>query len=157
MRLAPSLILLLMVTIRAAQTDQTGFERLKTLLVGDWQFVEDGKSYDAKFEAVSHGQALLERNSGFIAVYHADGSSLMMTLYTRDGNQPRFRASSLTEATQSLRFEFVDVTSWQKGTDHMNGLEIVFKDKNHLVEKWETLHPDGTKTQFAFELVRAHR
>src|SRR2546421_9452098 len=56
-------------------------------------FTESGQSYDATFEAVAHGHSILERNSGFIAVYHPDGvHSLLMTLYTRDGNQPRFRA-----------------------------------------------------------------
>ena len=34
------------------------FERLKQQLIGTWSFEEEGKSYDATFEAVSHGQAL---------------------------------------------------------------------------------------------------
>jgi hypothetical protein len=30
----------------------------------------------------------------------------------------------------------------------------LFKDRDHLLEKWETLKPDGTKTQPQFELLR---
>ena len=35
-----------------------------------WSFTENGQSYDATFEAVAHGDAIMERNSGFIANYH---------------------------------------------------------------------------------------
>jgi hypothetical protein len=128
--------------------------RLKDRLIGNWTFVEDGKSYHAMFETVSHGQALLERNSGYIAVYHRDGKSIAMTLYTRDGNQPRFRARLPDQESESIRFEFLDITNWKFGTDHINGLEIIFGDRNHVIEKWEILQPDGKKSKFTFELTR---
>jgi hypothetical protein len=54
-------------------------------------------------------------------------------------------------------FVFQDITNWKKGTEHINGLELFFKDRDHLVEKWETLNPDGTKTHFEFELTRKGR
>jgi hypothetical protein len=31
---------------------------------------------------------------------------------------------------------------------------VFFKDRDHLIEKWETLNPDGTKTHFEFNLTR---
>jgi hypothetical protein len=34
---------------------------------------------------------------------------------------------------------FQDITNWKKGTEHINGLELFFKDRDHLSEKWETL------------------
>lgn len=132
------------------------FETLKSRLVGTWSFTESGKSYDATFEAVAHGHAILERNSGFIAVYHPDGvHSLLMTLYTRDGNQPRLRAKGFGENPNQMIFMYQDITNWKKGTEHINGLELFFKDRNHLTEKWETLNPDGTKTHFEFQLTRS--
>jgi hypothetical protein len=89
--------------------------------------------------------------NGFIAVYHLDGvHSLLMTLYTRD--QPRLRAKGLNP--NSITFVFQDITNWEKGTEHIDGLELFFKDRDHLNEKWETLNPDGTKTHFEFELSR---
>ena len=130
------------------------FENLKSHLTGSWSFVEENRPYDATFEAVSHGRALLERNSGFIVVYYPDCDSLLMTLYTRDGNQPRFRARGFEENSRSIRFIFQDITNWKSGTEHINGLEIVFKDQDHVIEKCETLQPDGAKAGFEFELTR---
>jgi len=138
----------------ASEEVNPDFENLKNRLTGSWSFVEENRAYDATFEEVSHGRALLERNSGFIAVYHPDGDSLLMTLYTRDGNQPRFRTRGFEENPRSIRFIFQDITNWKSGTEHIHGLQIVFKDQDHVVEKWETLQPDGAKARFEFELTR---
>ena len=138
-----------------AELLNSDFETLKSRLVGTWSFTENGQSYEATFETVSHGHAVLERNSGFVAVYHPNGvHSLLMTLYTRDGNQPRLRAKGFGGNPASITFVFQDITNWKKGTEHINGLEVFFKDRDHLSEKWETLNPDGTKTHFEFELTR---
>jgi hypothetical protein len=51
-------------------------------------------------------------------------------------------------------FVFQDITNWRKGTEHINSLDLFFKDRDHLREKWETLNPEGTKTHFEFELTR---
>jgi hypothetical protein len=141
----------------AAEEVNPDFENLKSRLTASWSFVEENRPYDATVEAVSHGRALLERNSGFIAVYYPDGDSLLMALYTRDGNQPRFRARGFEENSRSIRFIFQDITNWKSGTEHINGLEIVFKDQDHVIEKWETLQPDGAKAGFEFELTRKKR
>jgi len=138
----------------ASKEGNPDFEKLKSRLTGSWNVVEENRAYDATFEEVSHGRALPERNSGFIAVYHPDGGSLLMTLYTRDGNQPRFRARGFEENHRSIRFIFQDITNWKSGTEHINGLQIVFKDQDHVVEKWETRRPDGGKAGFEFELTR---
>jgi hypothetical protein len=139
----------------AAELLNADFEDLKRRLTGTWSFTENGQSYDATFETAAHGQAILERNSGFIAVYYPDGvHSLLMTLYTREGNQPRLRAKGFGENPNSIVFAFKDITNWTKGTEHINGLELFFKDHDHLIEKWETLNSDGTKTHFEFELNR---
>ena len=46
---------------------------------------KNGRSSDATFEVVAHDHAILERNSGFIAVYYPDSvHSLLMTLYARE-------------------------------------------------------------------------
>jgi len=52
-----------------------------------------------------------------------------------------------------MMFAFKDITNWAKGTEHINGLELFFKDRDQLIEKWETLNSDGTKTHFEFELI----
>ena len=152
-----ALVLFALAGVHGAELLNSDFEDLKRRLVGTWSFTENGQSYDATFEAVSHGRALLERNSGFIVVYYPDYDSLLMTLYTRDGNQPRFRARGFEENSRSIRFIFQDITNWKSGTEHINELEIVFKDQDHVMEKWETLQPDGAKAGFEFELTRKKR
>jgi len=161
-----ALVLFALAGVHGADLLNSDFEDLKRRLVGPplrdgygatstWSFAENGQSYDATFEAVAHGYAILERNSGFIAVYHPDRvHSLLMTLYTREGNQPRLRAKGFGENPASIAFTFKDVTGWTKGTEHINGLELFFKDRDHLSEKWEALNPDGTKGHFEFELTR---
>ena len=156
MRMASiALVLFTLAGAHGAELLNSEFEDLKRRLVGTWSFTENGQSYDATFDAIAHGHAILERNSGFIAVYHPDGvHSLLMTLYTSDGNQPRLRAKGFGENPASITFVFHDITNWKKGTEHIDGLELFFKDRDHLNEKWETLNPDGTKTRFEFELTR---
>ena len=150
-----AIIALAVAGVHGAELMNADLESLKSRLAGTWSFTENGQSYDATFEAVAHGHAILERNSGFIAVYHPDGvHSLLMTLYTRDGNQPRLRAKGFGENPTSMTFVFQDITNWEKGTEHINGLELFFKDRDHLIEKWETLNPDGTKMHLEFELTR---
>jgi len=129
-----ALVLFAIASVHGAELLNADFETLKSRLVGPpsregygatstWSFMENGQSYDATFEAVAHGHAILERNSGFIAVYHPDGvHSLLMTLYTRDGNQPRFRAKGFGENSKQMIFVFQDITNWKKGTEHINGL-----------------------------------
>jgi len=87
--------------------------------------------FDATFEVVAHGHAILEHNSGFIAVYHPDGvHSLLMTLYTRQGNQPRLRAKEFGENLILMVFAFKDITAWTKSIERINGLELFLKDRD---------------------------
>jgi len=156
MRIATlAFIFVALASVHAAELVNADFENLKRRLDGTWSFTENRQSYDATFEVVAHGHAILERNSGFIVVYYPDGvHSLMMTLYTREGNQPRLHANGFGENPAQIVFAFKETTGWTKGTERINGLELFFKDRDHLIEKWETLKPDGTKTHFEFELTR---
>jgi len=68
-----------------------------------------------------------------------------MKVYTREGNQPRLLAKEFGENPAVMVFAFKDITGWTKGTERISGIELFFKDRDHLIEKWETLKPDGTK------------
>jgi hypothetical protein len=61
------------------------------------------------------------------------------------------------ENPSQMIFVFQDITNWKKGTEHINGLELFFKDRDHVTETWETLKPNGAKTHFEFELTRKGR
>jgi hypothetical protein len=56
--------------------------------------------------------------------------------------------------TSSTEAERVRVTLQKIYTEHINGLELFLRERDHLSEKWETLNPNGTKTRFEFELTR---
>jgi hypothetical protein len=149
------LIALAVASVHGTELLNADFEGLMRRLVGTWTFTENGQSHDATFEVVADDHAILERNSGFIAVYCPDRvHGLLMTLYTREGNQSRLHAGGFSENPEMMVFVFKDITGWTKGTEHINGLELFFKDRDHLIEKWETLKPDGTKMHFEFELTR---
>jgi hypothetical protein len=135
-----------------AQRVPQGFARLCTALAGSWTFEENHQTHTTTFEVVSHGQALLERNDGFIAVYHADGDHVRMTLYTRDGNQPRLHSADGL-ANGLAHFTFVDVTNLPAGGDHISGLTVLVKDHDHLVERWQFRHA-GQDAPFEFRLTR---
>src|SRR5262245_56812174 len=93
--------------VQGAELSNADFETLKSRLIGTWRFMEYGQSYDAMFELVAHGHAILERNSGFITVYYPDGvHSLLMTLYTREGNQPRLRTPGFGENPAQMMWTF---------------------------------------------------
>jgi hypothetical protein len=130
------------------------FDLLKQKLEGRWTFVEDGKKYDATFERVSHGAALLERNSGFMVVYYPDGHSLMMTLFTKDGYQVRLRAPGIDEKSSSADFVFQDTTNLAAGAAYMNGLKLILESKDHVVERWKMVDAHGAESSFDFELTR---
>jgi hypothetical protein len=152
---AISSVVLAAASVRGAESSNADFEDLKRRVVGTWSFTDNGKSNHATFEVVANGHAILERNSGFIAVYCPDGAhGLLVTLYTSEGNQPRLHVSGFGENPAQMLFTFKDITGWRKGTERIDGLELFFKDRDHLIEKWETLKPDGTKTHFEFELTR---
>lgn len=130
------------------------FEVLKQKLEGRWTFLEDGKKYDASFELVSHGAALLERNSGFAIVYYPDGGALMMTLFTKDGYQVRLRAQGIDQKSSVADFVFQDTTNLAAGAAHINGLTLIFESNKHVVERWKMVDTQGAESSFNFDLTR---
>jgi hypothetical protein len=115
-------------------------EKLKSL-AGDWDGkAPDGKAVHASYKVVSGGSAVAETLSAagepdMLTVYHANGSSLMMTHYCSMGNQPRMKADAAEG--KSIAFHFVDGTN-MSGPDapHMNDLTITFDDANHITQEW---------------------
>src|SRR5690242_15666763 len=91
---AISLIFFALTRAGGAELFNADFENLKKLVGGAWSFTPNAEPYDVTFEVVAQGHAILKRNSGFIAVYYPDGvHGLYVTLYTREGNQPRLHAN----------------------------------------------------------------
>jgi len=131
-------ILICTINIEAAETAEDKFEKIKSL-AGVWQGINlEGRPVLASYEVVSNGSAVMERlepagEPTMITMYHMDDQYLMMTHYCSAKNQPRISAASETENENIIHFSFLDITNLAKSTDgHMNMLELIFKDENHL-------------------------
>jgi len=156
LRIAASL-LLLMVTPAFAQSDaKSTFEHLKSLN-GTWEGkASNGKPVKLVFRSTSGGSALVSEIMGdenMISVFHMDNDRILMTHYCAAGNQPRMEASSSPDG-KTVTFTFVDSTNMSSPkVGHMNALVIGMPDADHHTEDW-TFVQDGKETKEHFETVR---
>ena len=151
----PGTLLIIAASLNVAMLGEpSDFNLLKQRLEGKWTFLEDKKPYETTFEIVSHGAALLEKNSGFAVVYYPDGTALMMTLFTKDGYQVRSRASGADKEGSLIQFVFQDATNLAPNAAHITGLALKFTGRDHVSERWRMVDEHGAESNFAFELTR---
>ncbi len=136
------------------------FEKFKAL-AGEWEGQRsDGEMVKVSYQVLSGDSAVVEILTEFaeevtmVTVYHMDGNDVRMTHYCSAQNQPRMKASSVSPEARVVSFEFVDVTNLAQPTDgHLQNLEITFKDRNHITQKW-TWRENGRTTDNTFTLTR---
>ncbi len=136
------------------------FEKFKAL-AGEWEGQRsDGETVKVSYQVLSGGSAVVEtltelaEEVTMVTVYHMDGDDVRMTHYCSAQNQPRMKASSVSRNARVVSFEFVDVTNLAQPTDgHLQNLEITFKDRNHIAQKW-TWRENGRTTDNTFTLTR---
>ncbi len=136
------------------------FEKFKAL-AGEWEGQRrDGQAVKVSYQVLSGGSAVVETLTEFaeevtmVTVYHMDGDDVRMTHYCSAQNQPRMKAAAVSPDARVVSFEFVDVTNLAQPTDgHMQNLEITFKDRNHITQKWTWLENERT-TDNTFTLTR---
>ncbi|SRR5258706_11789101 len=131
----------LLASVAPAHAAPTAFDRLKAL-DGAWTALEGGQSFDARFETVARGAAVLQR-SGFVAVFHPDGDALLVSLYPDDGYYPRLRA---TGAGPKLEFKQLDVANAKAAAGKSVSLTFELATPKRLVQTW-TWHTPGAKDQ----------
>ena len=123
----------------AGSAATAGYDKLKSL-VGVWEANgPDGSPVTATYKLVAGGTALEETLShgGMVTMYHVDGDSILLTHYCMGDNQPRMRASGLSDDGKMLDFKFVDATNLAKPTaTHMHALKMTFVDADHITEEW---------------------
>jgi hypothetical protein len=156
MRLSvPGTLLIIAAGLNVAMPGEpSGFDSLKQRLEGKWTFLEDKQPYETTFEIMSHGSALLEKNTGFSVVYYPDGAALMMTLFTKDGYQVRLRASAADKDGSLIQFVFQDATNLAPHAAHITGLTLTFRGRDHVSETWRMVDKLGAESNFVFELTR---
>jgi hypothetical protein len=148
-RLSIGLILGLAATIASADAiANPAWDKLKSL-VGNWEGVENGQTFQLSYKLVSSGTALMETLNGpdsmeMVTVYHPDGNGILMTHYCSMGNEPRMRASGLSDGR--LVFRYLDAANLSSpDAPHMSGLVLTFTDADHLGADWS--HKVGGKEE----------
>jgi hypothetical protein len=124
-----------------------GFAKLKAL-VGDWKAKMGDKETHMSWGVTAAGTALIETHKmggegSMTTLYHADGDSLVLTHYCALGNQPRMKATKVTDT--EIVFDFKDATNLKKDEPHMHALTIRFVDDKHVTEEWTFKGPEGEK------------
>ena len=138
-----------------------GFDKVKAL-VGTWKGTSemDGKPMDITntFELTSGGSVILERlfvgtPKEMVSIYHANGGKLCMTHYCSLGNQPQMTLKKSSD--NEMDFMMTGKSGLKSSKEmHMHGMNIVWKDPDHVTEQW-TLYNDGkAQTPVMFELAR---
>jgi hypothetical protein len=138
------------------------FDKLKGL-VGTWKGTADmgaDKPMDVThtFELTSGGSAVMEKlmvgsPKEMVSMYCSEGGKLIMTHYCSMGNQPKM--GLMKSSDNELDF-MVKGTSGigSKMDPHMHGVNIVWKDADHISEQW-TMYVGGKAQKTSdFELAR---
>lgn len=126
------------------------FEKMKGL-VGEWQAkAADGKIHHASYKLVAGGTCLEETyrmgdgdSHTMVTIYHLDGDKLMLTHYCIANNQPRMRATQISDDLKKITFDFVDATNLPNpNAGHMYKAVFSFYDDDRFDSAW-TLRKDG--------------
>lgn len=153
------LFLLLGYPVQAQNSASDGYEKLKSL-EGEWTGMgPNDLQLNVTYEIVSGGQSVIETRvpvgePSMVTVFHLDGDSLMMTHYCSAGNQPRMRATVLSD--KIVDFTMIDVTNLATPNEgHMHGLRFDFEDDTHFMQLW-TWRQDGADLPAAFQMQRVN-
>lgn len=135
------------------------FDALRTL-AGDWEGKVDGKVGTETYAVVSGDSAIMleqrmpEEGAGnMITMFHTDGDRLVATHYCAMGNQPRM-ISEPSNDTKVIAFKFKDLTNDDGKSGSMRDLTIRLIDKDHHVQEWTWVGPDGKSSTVQFEYSR---
>lgn len=126
------------------------FDKLKSL-VGTWKGTADmggDKPVEVTntFELTSNGSAILEKVCAgspheMTSVYCAEDGKLIMTHYCSVGNHPKMNL--LKSSDNEMDFAMKGISGLGSAKEmHMHGMNIVWKDANHITESW-TMYVNG--------------
>ncbi len=137
------------------------FLQIKTL-VGSWEGTHstEGKPepVSVKYKLTSGGTAIVETlfpgtPKEMVSVYYDQDGKLQMTHYCMLGNQPRMAVDQAN--SQNLKFNLIENSGINVGKDpHMHALNIEFKDKDHIIQKWTMYENGKSKEPGIIELER---
>ncbi len=122
---------------------QRAFERFKSLS-GEWQG-QSTKGWTDKsvFKVIAAGSCVLgttfdaHPNETMLTMYHMDGELFMLTHYCVAKNQPRMRATEISEDGNTIIFTFLDATNLSsRDKGHMDKAMFRFESDDRFTTKW---------------------
>lgn len=144
------LLLLISSLALAGSNSAAALEKFKAL-EGSWTTTDkDGHKRTATYEVVAEGSAVLEtfqmsddKSKTMVTLYHLNGDELMLTHYCMAKNQPRMKASSISNDLKEVHFDFLDATNLPSPeSGHMYKAHFRFVDSDTLWTEW-TFRQDG--------------
>jgi hypothetical protein len=91
-------------------------------------------------------------DDGMVTMYHMDGEHLMLTHYCMAKNQPRMRATEISEDGKSVIFTFLDGTNLpSRDKGHMDKAVFHFDGPDAMRSQW-TFYANG-KEQWMEEIT----
>jgi hypothetical protein len=124
------------------------WKRMQQELLGTWiAKTGEGKTIKSAYKLVSNRSALVETyqtpsGQETLTVYHPDGSSLLLTHYCAQGNQPRLRIAETTP--EKAVFKYLDATNLK--AEQAVLIELAFNFERDGFEQVSIYRqPDGSK------------
>lgn len=122
---------------------QRTFERFKALS-GEWQGASTrGWTDKSSFRVIAAGSCVLNTsfdahpNETMLTMYHMDGEHFMLTHYCVAKNQPRMRATEISEDGNTIVFTFLDATNLStRDKGHMDKAMYRFESDDRFTTKW---------------------
>lgn len=144
----------------AAKLDaKSAFETLKGL-AGEWTFEAGGQSAKVKYEVVSGGSVVMERqfygtDQEMMTLYHLANGELVATHYCHMGNQPQMKLDLAKSKPGELVFAFAGGTSFDPAKDaFVHDGRIVVKDAGHVEGEWTFYNGGKAQGAAKFNLSR---
>jgi hypothetical protein len=135
-----------------AKKAAAAFEKLKTL-AGDWQSKSTkGWTEKESYQVIAGGSVVMETSYGahpnewMATMFHMDGPNLMLTHYCVARNQPRLRATEISDDLSQMTFTFLDGTNLpSRDKGHMDKLVMRLEGKDSFFSRW-TWYQDGKES-----------
>jgi hypothetical protein len=131
----------------APATPQTparkAFERFKSL-AGEWQGTStNGWTEKSTYRVIAGGSCVMNTsfdahpNETMVTIFHMDGEHLMLTHYCIAKNQPRMRATEISEDGRTVVFTFLDATNLSsRDKGHMDKAMYRFETDDRFTSQW---------------------
>ena len=143
----------------------SAFDILKERLVGEWtgRIVHSSEPVEATFYLTGNDSAIVEYirrplkpKASMSTVYHLADDNLQLTHYCSFMNQPRLRATSVSQDGNVIDFSFIDVTNLARSGDrYTHRMRVAFPARGRASVSYIGLVEGEEAGDLTVELERA--